>query len=191
MLKLFDYQESDRGKRKKGNSLICEESMSDVPLRKRKEMTSKLEFSEVHFRKRRALAADPKNCSGCRNCELICSLDHEGLIDPERARIFIKSNPLKGSFIPIVCRQCSDAPCFYTCPESAIEIDKVLGIVKIRRDRCTGCRACERICPYHVIRFDPEKNIAMKCDLCNGNPQCVKWCPVNALGVVEFGKGVL
>jgi Fe-S-cluster-containing dehydrogenase component len=162
--------------------------MSDVL--KKNGMTANLEFSEVHFRKRRALAADPKICSGCRTCELICSLGHEGFVDPERARIFIQSNPLKGSFIPMICRQCSDAPCYYACPESAIEIDQGMGIVTIRGDRCTGCRVCEKICLYHAIRFDPEKNSAIKCDFCNGDPQCVKWCPVNALGVVEFGKGV-
>jgi len=163
--------------------------MSAVPLIRRNKIALDLEFLEVHFRKRRALTADSKICTGCRTCELICSLSHEGFVDPERARIFIKSNPLNGSFIPMVCHQCSDAPCYYACPESAIEIEKALGVVNIRGERCTGCRACEKVCPYHVIRFDPERHTAIKCDLCKGDPQCVEWCPVNALGVVEFGKG--
>lgn len=74
-----------------------------------------LEFTEVHFRKRRAVSSDGKTCSGCRTCEVICSLSHEGEIDLERSRLYIRSNPFKGSFFPVVCHQCSDAPCYYAC----------------------------------------------------------------------------
>ena len=165
--------------------------MSDVPLTKENKIALDLEFSEIHFRKRRALAANSKICTGCRTCEIICSLSHEGCVHLEHARIFIRANPLKGTFIQVVCHQCSDAPCYYACPESAIEIDKDSGVVSICEERCTGCRACATVCPYHVIRFDPERHTAIKCDFCKGDPQCVKWCPVHALGVVEFGKGAL
>lgn len=146
-----------------------------------------LEFTEVHFRKRRTVSADSKVCAGCRTCEVICALTHEGLIDLERSRIFIKSNPFKGSFIPVVCHQCSDAPCYYACPDSAIEIERTFGTALIAEEKCTGCRACEEACPFGVIRFDQEKNKAFKCDFCQGDPECVKWCPVNALGITEFG----
>lgn len=149
-----------------------------------------LEFTEVHFRKRRALSADPKTCSGCRTCEVICSLSHEGSVDLERSRIFIKSNPFKGSYLPMVCHQCSDAPCYYACSESAIEIEGSNGTVVIDQEKCTGCRSCEEACPFKAIRFDAEKNKASKCDFCHGDPECVQWCPVNALGVTQFGGGV-
>jgi len=165
--------------------------MSDKLSTKRDKMVSKLEFVKVHFRKRLALSANSKVCSGCRTCELICSLSHEGSFNPEHALIYIKSNPLKGSFVPMICHQCSDAPCYYACPESAIEIDRDLGTLNIRRELCTGCRECVEACPYKVIRFSHENNVAIKCDLCKGDPQCVKWCPLNALGVVEFAKEVL
>jgi len=144
-------------------------------------------FLEIHSRKRKTVSGDPKTCAGCRTCEIICSLSHEGCINPERSRIFVKSNPFNGSFIPMVCHQCSDAPCFYACPESAIEIEVNYGTVLINEQRCTGCRACEEACPFKVIRLDPETNKTLKCDFCYGAPECVKWCPMNALGITEFG----
>jgi anaerobic carbon-monoxide dehydrogenase iron sulfur subunit len=147
-----------------------------------------LDFIEIHFRKRKALLADPKICSGCQTCETICSLVHEGMIDLERSRIYVKANPFKGSFLPIVCHQCSNAPCYYACSESAIEIKESDGTVLINQDKCIGCRSCEEACPFKAIRFDKNKNTAFKCDFCNGDPECVKWCPVNALGVIQFGE---
>ncbi len=144
------------------------------------------EFARVHFRGRKALAAEPKVCSGCRICEVICSLHHEGKVDLERARLLVKENSFSASFIPQICRQCADAPCYYACPDSAIEIEEGNGTVLILQEKCTGCRACEKACPFKVIRFDQEKGKAFKCDFCLGSPECVKWCPVNALGVVEF-----
>lgn len=60
----------------------------------------------------------------------------------------------------------------------------------IREERCTGCRACEEACPFKVIRFDGEKGKALKSDFCQGEPECVKWCPMNALGVTQYGGEV-
>jgi Fe-S-cluster-containing hydrogenase component 2 len=147
------------------------------------------EFSKIQFRKRTAVSGDPKVCAGCRTCEVICSLSHEGFVDPERSRLYIKSNAFKASYIPMVCHQCSDVPCYYACPESAIEIEERYGTALIDGERCTGCRACEEACPFRVIRFDLEKKKAFKCDLCQGNPECVRWCPMNALGITHFGGG--
>jgi Fe-S-cluster-containing hydrogenase component 2 len=147
-------------------------------------------FSKRHFRKRKAVSADAKVCAGCRTCEMICSLSHEGCIDMGKSRIMVTSNPFKGSFAPRVCHQCADFPCCYACPEDAIGVDRGSGIVLINAERCTGCRACEEACPYNVIGYDAENKKAFKCDFCNGDPECVKWCPVNALGITEFGGEV-
>ena len=144
-------------------------------------------YTDIHFRKRKALAANPKVCAGCRTCEIICSLTHEGAVNPQRSRIRVKSNAFTGAFHPQICHQCSDVPCLYACPESAIRIDESLGIAVIEDEKCTGCRACEKACPFKVIGYAEEKKKALKCDLCQGTPQCVAWCPVNALGVTDFG----
>jgi anaerobic carbon-monoxide dehydrogenase iron sulfur subunit len=145
------------------------------------------ELSKILFRKRRTLSADSKTCSGCGTCEVICSLSHEGSVNPERSRIHIRSDSFKGSFIPMICHQCADAPCYEACPESAIKIDTGSGAVSIHEEKCTGCRACEEACPFKAIRFDQNKTRVFKCDLCRGDPECVNWCPMNALGITEFG----
>jgi Fe-S-cluster-containing hydrogenase component 2 len=43
-------------------------------------------------------------------------------------------------------------------------------------------------CPFGVISINPDKKEMIKCDLCEGNPQCVKWCPTGAL---EFTKSCM
>ena len=144
-------------------------------------------YSKIRFRKRKTLVVESKVCSGCRTCETICAITHEGCIDLEKSRIDLKSNAFKGSFIPRICRQCADAPCYYACPESAIQIADGDGTVRIIEEKCTGCRSCESACPYQMIRFDGKKDVAFKCDFCNGTPQCVAWCPMNALGTATFG----
>ena len=145
------------------------------------------DFSSIHFRKRVALSVEAKVCAGCRRCEIICSLKHEGAIDLERSRIRVNSDLFKGSFILAACRQCSDAPCYYACPVNAIYIDESLGIVLVDQEKCTGCRACVEACPYHAFGFDSGLMKAFKCDFCQGDPECVRWCPVNALAVTRFG----
>jgi len=145
------------------------------------------ESLKILTRRRRSLSAESKTCGGCRICEVVCSLTHEGSIDLERSRIHLRPNSLKGSFIPIICRQCADAPCRRACPESAMELEAGSGIVSIREELCTGCLACQNACPFHAIRFDAFRKKALKCDLCHGAPACVDWCPTHSLGLTQFG----
>ena len=106
-------------------------------------------YSKIRFRKRKTLVAESKVCAGCRTCETICSLTHEGCIDLEKSRINLKSNAFRGSFIPLVCRQCADAPCYYACPEDAIRIEEDRTI--ILEEKCIGCGLCVSTCPTESI----------------------------------------
>jgi Fe-S-cluster-containing dehydrogenase component len=52
---------------------------------------------------------------------------------------------------------------------------------------CTGCRSCLIACSQ--IGFHPQKEVAFKCDLCGGEPQCARFCTSGAItftGVDEF-----
>lgn len=150
-------------------------------------MSASLVQSSIFFRKRKTVIANPDSCSGCRICQMICSITHEGVIDIERSRILVTSDPFRGSSTIIVCSQCHDAPCYFACPESAIEFDRTNGAVIIDEDRCNGCRSCVKACPFNAILFSDEDHKAYKCDLCGGDPECVKWCPMNSLGISVFG----
>lgn len=115
-------------------------------------MPARFEKSKIYFRKRETVIANHDSCSGCQICQMICSLTHEGAIDIERSRICVSSDPFGGTSTIVVCRQCHDAPCYYACPESAIEFDQTNGAVVIDEERCNGCRSCEDAGFYLIHR---------------------------------------
>lgn len=117
-------------------------------------------------------------CGGCRVCELICSWSHnDGVVRPALSRIQILKDEEKGIDSPLFCRHCENPPCAKACPVGAISKQGDSGAVLIDPDTCIGCRDCITACPFGAIGIDPERNMVFKCDLCNGDPQCLKWCP--------------
>jgi Fe-S-cluster-containing hydrogenase component 2 len=40
-------------------------------------------------------------------------------------------------------------------------------------------------CPFGNINFDPARKKVMKCDLCDGDPQCAKFCFYKAVQYVD------
>ena len=69
--------------------------------------------------------------------------------------------------------------CLKYCHQNAYSI--VDGVVVRDEDRCIGCRMCVVLCPYNAITsFDGE---IIKCDLCGGDPVCVRYC---STGAIEF-----
>lgn len=131
---------------------------------------------------RKILSADSDKCGGCRTCELICSWSHDkGTIRPSVARIHIFKEEALGINIPMFCQQCEKAPCMDACPVDAMHRDPRTDAVIINQDTCVGCKACMIVCPYGAVGIDSGKKLMLKCDLCGGDPQCVKWCPREAL----------
>jgi len=121
------------------------------------------------------IVRDPLKCTGCRLCEIACSYYHEGRIWPEASRIRIFTlGP--GIEIPHLCSQCSDYPCVQKCPVGALSVNKRTGAVIVDYEKCTGCGICIDACPGKVPFLHPASKKAVICDLCNGDPQCVKTC---------------
>ena len=67
----------------------------------------------------------------------------------------------------------------------ALNRDESTGVVVVDDSACTGCGDCITACPLHALALDEEKAIIFKCDLCGGDPECVKWCTREALLVTE------
>ena len=120
-----------------------------------------------------------EKCNGCRICELRCSFFHERFYAPSHSRIRVKKNEKEGIAVPNVCRLCYK--CIESCPEGAISKSEKTGAVQIDSGKCTGCRECVLACPSGVMYIHPVNNVAITCDLCEGEPQCVKYCPEKAL----------
>ncbi len=136
----------------------------------------------------KVLMIDYEKCTGCRLCELVCSVKHEGVCNPSRSRIKIVKWEWEGRYVPMTCQQCESAPCMAVCPVKAISRDEVLGRVVIDYDQCIGCRMCVAICPFGGMSFDSIGKRVVKCDLCDGDPQCVRFCEVGAVQYVEADR---
>ena len=50
---------------------------------------------------------------------------------------------------------------------------------------CIGCRTCFFACPFGIPVVHRTKGVMIKCDLCEGSPECVEECPHEALSLVE------
>lgn len=131
------------------------------------------------------ILVDGERCTGCRACETICSFVHQNSFCGENSRIRVDKDELQGSDIPGVCRQCGNAPCVDICPAGALSRDPGTMAVIVDEDKCTGCRICAGACPFDGIHFHNKTGRAVVCDLCGGDPQCVKRCPVEA---IKYGK---
>jgi Fe-S-cluster-containing hydrogenase component 2 len=131
------------------------------------------------------LIVDSEKCTGCRLCEVVCSVKHDGVSNPSKARIHINKMDDDRIIVPIVCSQCEKAPCIDVCPTQARFRDEQIGRVLVDYDRCIGCKTCLTICPFGAIAFDPEAKRVISCDLCDGDPVCVKFCSTQALQYVE------
>jgi len=136
----------------------------------------------------KVLMIDYEKCTGCRQCELVCSVANEGVSNPSRSRISVIKWESEGLYIPMSCQQCEDAPCMSICPVKAISRDRELDYVKIDYDGCIGCRTCVAVCPFGAMGFDVIDKKVFKCNLCDGEPQCVRFCEVKAIDYVDANR---
>jgi len=109
---------------------------------------------------------------------IACSLAKSGAVRMRSSRIDIRPHWPDVPEIR-VCRfeDCADHPCIEACPVAAISDSD--GVVLIDAESCIGCGACEAVCPHQAIRTESGK--ALKCDLCGGDPACVKECVTAAI----------
>ena len=155
----------------------------------------------------KAISVDFEKCSGCRTCESACSAyNHQAVIDGEK--VLGLGNPYHSNIkvyhynpdidIPSTCAICPDAPCIDACPvapdlvtgRKALYRDAETMTIKNDLERCVGCKQCAKACENlrgGIIRPNRETNKPEGiCTLCDGDPQCVKHCPFDALAYIEM-----
>ena len=103
----------------------------------------------------------------------------EGNIGIYNSRIKTMRFPDENFFLPRVCFQCDSPYCISACTSDAISKNRDTGIVKIDADLCIGCGLCLDACPFGAITM--PNSVAVKCDLCGGDPECVKYCEAEAI----------
>ena len=152
------------------------------------------------------IVVDPETCTGCRLCEFVCSLKHDGVINPGRSRIRVITWNKDGTYVPISCQQCQNAPCISACPRKAIYRDNIIDCVIVNSDLCIGCKMCVAACPFGARSFNfrnPRpfikeenksyptrmKGVVEKCNFCAERlavgkmPKCVEV----SNGIITFG----
>ena len=156
-------------------------------------------------------------CSGCKACVTAChSLN--GLDDGESFRAVGALIGTRTTEVPIepalrlstltvepwqqtvtaACHHCVDPACLNGCPVDAYEKDPITGIVRHLDDQCIGCSYCTLTCPYEVPRYNADRGIVRKCDLCSDRlaegeaPACVQACPTSAIsvGIVDVAEAI-
>jgi Fe-S-cluster-containing hydrogenase component 2 len=132
------------------------------------------------------IIVDAAECAGCRICELACSYHHEGRFSPRLSRVDVVKEDKYGLDYPVYCRQCDDCPPSDACPTGALNRDEY-GATILDVEACINCGICANVCTYNAVKLD-EASKPLICDLCGGDPVCVKKCPTNALTYEESGQ---
>jgi Fe-S-cluster-containing dehydrogenase component/DMSO reductase anchor subunit len=140
---------------------------------------------------------DLDKCSGCKACVVAChtlnGLDEQESWRTTGTLVGEKAN----ATITTSCHHCVDPGCANGCPTLAYEKDVLTGIVRHLDDQCMGCQYCLWTCPYDAPKWNAERGIVRKCDLCHDRlavgeaPACVQSCPSQAIRVVIVDQEAL
>ena len=116
-------------------------------------------------------------CTECQICMMICSWFHFGENTTKRSRIIVDA---KWPDVPNlnVCLACPDHECVSACPHDALAWENW---IQLDKDRCDGCGACMDACPVNGVHMDSRTDFPLICDTCEGQYQCVQWCPTKAI----------
>ena len=115
------------------------------------------------MKKRYGMVIDLHKCTGCGACAMACKQENN-VQDGHFWCNYITE--IKGSFpdvqytyTPTFCNHCDKAPCIPVCP---VKPHKAIfknqdGLTLMDAERCIGCQACQRRCPYGVIWFHEKE----------------------------------
>jgi len=99
---------------------------------------------------------------------------------------------VKVAYTPRFCMHCDNPTCAQACPTEGAIYKRDDGLVIIDPIKCTGCRKCMEACPYDVIYFNRDLNIAQKCTGCAHlldagwkETRCSDNCPTLSIRIVD------
>ncbi len=138
----------------------------------------------------RLIAINHMPCTGCKTCELVCSLSHFNESNPMKSAIHVLRREKDGLVfaLPLVCQHCESAPCLEACPTEALFQEKNQGNLSIDKEKCSACGLCAEACPIGCLTIYSESKESVSCDLCGGEPQCVMACHAHCLTEVDSNQ---
>jgi len=123
----------------------------------------------------RVITTKSENCSGCKACQVLCSLTNFAENNPKMAALQIIGHfPDPGTYEINICSQCG--VCADACPVKAISAGSDAWVID--SEMCIGCGACVAACPTHSFVQHASKTAPIKCTSCGA---CVEYCPRKAL----------
>ena len=156
---------------------------------------------------RKVFIIDIDKCNGCHVCQVACKDEHVGndwtpisKPQPDTGQFWLELTQkvrgtvpkVKVAYRPHLCMHCENAPCINACPIEDALYKRDDGLVIIDPVKCTGCKNCVDSCPYKVIFFNEDLNIAQKCSGCAHlldegwqEPRCVDACPTLAIRFLD------
>ena len=135
-------------------------------------------YETIHFK------ADA--CDGCNDCMTACAQAKAQSEDHLQSRIQIV--PSGEGFELAICRQCGDPECVLNCPAAALSKNAGSGVIDWDGSKCVNCLLCTVGCAYGGIDYDSIDSHVIKCDMCEGAPECVKACTPGALKHITAGR---
>jgi Fe-S-cluster-containing dehydrogenase component/DMSO reductase anchor subunit len=145
-----------------------------------------------------AFEVDLDRCTGCKACVAACHTLN-GLDEGELWRTVgllhggTADAPAQQT-VTTACHHCVEPACLTGCPVKAYEKDPITGIVRHLDDQCIGCQYCTMMCPYDVPKYNKQRGIVRKCDMCSQRlavgeaPACVQACPNEAIRISVVEK---
>lgn len=161
------------------------------------------------------LEVEQGDCGICDLCALACSNEKFGVMNPNMSAIKVNhrgektDGRTKGGAGVLICWHCENPPCYPACKYDAMDIDEN-NVVSLFLDNppegfksCITCMKCVQACDdMHMEtsifrslvrdrKFETKSGRELKryslykCDLCGGDPVCVKICPRDA---IKFSK---
>jgi molybdopterin-containing oxidoreductase family iron-sulfur binding subunit len=128
---------------------------------------AKDENRSVKNNRRWSLVVDLDRCTGCQACVVACHAENNVPVAGEKQaaygrwmhwiiiqRYWEGEYPnVKARFMPVMCQQCTEAPCEPVCPVFATYHNEE-GLNAQIYNRCIGTRFCGSACPYKARTYN-------------------------------------